>query len=54
MTERYDAVVLGMGSGGELAAGKLLSGGKSVAVVEKELIGGEPAFLHNSWRSCSC
>ncbi len=44
MAERYDAVILGMGSGGELAAGKLLSGGMSVAVVEKELIGGECAY----------
>ncbi len=44
MPERYDAVILGMGSGGELAAGKLLSRGKSVAVVEKELIGGECAY----------
>jgi pyruvate/2-oxoglutarate dehydrogenase complex dihydrolipoamide dehydrogenase (E3) component len=42
--ERYDAVVLGMGSGGEVAAGKLLSGGKSVAVIERELIGGECAY----------
>ena len=44
MTERYDAVVLGMGPGGEVAASRLIAGGKRVAVVEKELIGGECAY----------
>ena len=44
MTERYDAVVIGLGPGGEVAAGRLLAGGKRVAVVERELIGGECAY----------
>ena len=44
MAERFDAVILGMGPGGEVAAGKLLGAGKEVAVVEKELIGGECAY----------
>ncbi len=44
MAERFDAVVLGMGPGGEVAASRLISGGKKVAVVEKELIGGECAY----------
>ena len=44
MAERFDAVVLGMGPGGEVAASRLISGGKRVAVVEKELIGGECAY----------
>ncbi len=44
MTERYDAIVLGMGPGGEVAAIKLLGAGKKVAVVERELIGGECAY----------
>ncbi len=44
MTERYDAIILGMGPGGEVAASRLISGGKRVAVVERELIGGECAY----------
>ncbi|CAN5409063.1 NAD(P)/FAD-dependent oxidoreductase [soil metagenome] len=43
-TEHFDAVVLGMGPGGETVAGRLLSAGKRVAVVERELIGGECAY----------
>jgi len=42
--ERFDAIVLGMGPGGEVAASRLISAGKKVAVVEKELIGGECAY----------
>ncbi len=44
MAERFDVIILGMGPGGEVAAGRLLKAGKSVAVVEKELIGGECAY----------
>ena len=44
MSERFDVVVVGMGPGGEVAAGRLLAGGKQVAVVERELIGGECAY----------
>jgi pyruvate/2-oxoglutarate dehydrogenase complex dihydrolipoamide dehydrogenase (E3) component len=44
MTDRFDAVVLGMGPGGEVAASRLIAGGKRVAIVEKELIGGECAY----------
>ncbi len=44
MADRYDAVVLGMGPGGEVTAGRLLAAGKRVAVVERELIGGECAY----------
>jgi pyruvate/2-oxoglutarate dehydrogenase complex dihydrolipoamide dehydrogenase (E3) component len=44
MAERYDAVVLGMGPGGEVAASRLIKGGKRIAIVEKELIGGECAY----------
>ncbi len=40
MAKRFDAVLLGMGPGGETAASRLIKGGKRVAVVEKELIGG--------------
>jgi pyruvate/2-oxoglutarate dehydrogenase complex dihydrolipoamide dehydrogenase (E3) component len=44
MAERFDVVVLGMGPGGEVAAGRLLAAGKKLAVVERELIGGECAY----------
>jgi pyruvate/2-oxoglutarate dehydrogenase complex dihydrolipoamide dehydrogenase (E3) component len=39
-----DVVVLGMGPGGEVAAGRLLAAGRRVAVVERELIGGECSY----------
>lgn len=39
-----NVVVIGMGPGGEVAASRLLDGGKRVAVIERELIGGECAY----------
>ena len=44
MADRYDAIVLGMGPGGEVTAGRLIEAGMRVAVVERELIGGECAY----------
>ncbi len=44
MSEHFDVAVLGMGPGGEVAAGRLLKAGKTVAVIERELIGGECAY----------
>jgi len=44
MTERFDVVVMGMGPAGEVAASRLLSQGLRVAVIERELIGGECAY----------
>jgi len=44
MAERFDVVVLGMGPGGEVVASRLLAAGRKVAVVERELIGGECAY----------
>ncbi len=44
MAERFDVILLGMGPGGESAAGRLIKGSKKVAIVEKELIGGECAY----------
>jgi pyruvate/2-oxoglutarate dehydrogenase complex dihydrolipoamide dehydrogenase (E3) component len=41
MAERFDVVVLGAGPGGEAAVNALLRGGARVAMVERELIGGE-------------
>jgi pyruvate/2-oxoglutarate dehydrogenase complex dihydrolipoamide dehydrogenase (E3) component len=44
MTEHVDVAVIGMGPGGEVAASRLLASGKRVAVIERELIGGECAY----------
>lgn len=44
MSDTFDTIIFGMGPGGEVASGRLLTAGKSVAVVEKELIGGECAY----------
>jgi pyruvate/2-oxoglutarate dehydrogenase complex dihydrolipoamide dehydrogenase (E3) component len=44
MAEQFDVIVIGMGPGGEVAANRLLKAGKRVAVVERELIGGECAY----------
>jgi dihydrolipoamide dehydrogenase len=41
MTHRFDVIVLGAGPGGEVAVNMLTKAGKSVALVENELIGGE-------------
>jgi len=44
MADTFDAIVIGMGPGGEVVAWKLLEAGRRVAVVERELIGGECAY----------
>jgi pyruvate/2-oxoglutarate dehydrogenase complex dihydrolipoamide dehydrogenase (E3) component len=41
MTEHADAVIIGMGPGGEDVAGKLAEAGRHVVGIEKELVGGE-------------
>jgi dihydrolipoamide dehydrogenase len=42
--ERFDAVILGAGPGGETVARRLGRAGLSVALVERELVGGECAY----------
>ena len=44
MSEAFDVIVIGAGPGGEVAADRLHRGGKRVAMVERELIGGECAY----------
>lgn len=44
MSEHVDVAVIGMGPGGEVAASRLLAAGQRVAVIERELIGGECAY----------
>ncbi len=44
MADRYDAIVLGAGPGGEVCAGELADGGMKVAIVEDRLVAGECSF----------
>ena len=41
----FDVIVIGAGPAGEVLAGKLAEAGKSVAVIEAELVGGECSYV---------
>jgi pyruvate/2-oxoglutarate dehydrogenase complex dihydrolipoamide dehydrogenase (E3) component len=41
MTDRFDVIVIGSGSGGRAVAGRLADAGRRVAMVESGLVGGE-------------
>jgi dihydrolipoamide dehydrogenase len=42
--DSFDVIVIGAGPAGEVASGKLAERGKAVALVERELVGGECAY----------
>jgi pyruvate/2-oxoglutarate dehydrogenase complex dihydrolipoamide dehydrogenase (E3) component len=44
MTDRFDAVVIGAGPAGEVAASRLNEQGLHTALIERELVGGECAY----------
>src|SRR3954466_9629949 len=44
MADRYDAIVIGAGPVGGVCAGELADGGMRVAIVERELVGGECSY----------
>jgi pyruvate/2-oxoglutarate dehydrogenase complex dihydrolipoamide dehydrogenase (E3) component len=44
VTSSFDVVIIGAGPAGEHAAGRLADGGLSVALVERELVGGECSY----------
>lgn len=44
MSDEFDVIVVGAGPAGENAAGRCADGGLAVAMVERELVGGECSY----------
>src|SRR5437764_15010886 len=44
MPDQFDVIVIGAGPPGENAAGRCADGGRSVAIVEERLVGGECSY----------
>jgi pyruvate/2-oxoglutarate dehydrogenase complex dihydrolipoamide dehydrogenase (E3) component len=44
MTDQFDVIVIGAGPPGQVAAGRCADGGLAVALVERELVGGECSY----------
>jgi dihydrolipoamide dehydrogenase len=44
MTEQFDVIVIGAGPAGETIAGRCADGGLDVAIVERQLVGGECSY----------
>ena len=44
MTDEFDVIVIGAGPAGEAVAGRCADAGSAVAIVERELVGGECSY----------
>ena len=49
MSQRFDAIVIGAGQSGPFLAARLVQAGKTVALIEREHLGG--TCVNDGWRS---